>query len=273
MVIQRFSSRRQKLDQSFLTQRLERAQSYDRIAGYFSSSILEVAGEALETMTGPIRVVCNSDLDVRDVETAKAANYAMRREWCASKPEKHNVNSKPRFARLYEFLRGNMQIKVLPREKFGLVHGKAGVITLFDGRKTSFMGSANETYHAWKLHYELVWEDDSPEAIQWVQEEFNALWNSPFAVNLADFVVEDVGRLVKRTVISSVEVWREDPEPAAPIIETPVYRQEYGVWEHQKYFVKLAFDAHRGPHGARFVSRDMCLNCTGMDTLGKLYML
>jgi hypothetical protein len=76
-------------------------------------------------------------------------------------------------------------------------------------------------------------------------------------MNLADFVVEDVGRLVKRTVISSVEVWREDPEPAAPIIETPVYRQEYGVWEHQKYFVKLAFDAHRGPHGARFVLADM----------------
>jgi len=258
MAIRRFSSRRQKLDQSFLTQRLQGAKSYDRIAGYFSSSILEIAGEALETMTGLIRVVCNSDLDVRDVETAKAANYAMRREWCASLPEKYNANSKPRFARLYEFLRsGKMQIKVLPCEKFGLLHGKAGVITLLDGRKTSFMGSANETYHAWKLHYELVWEDDSPEAIQWVQEEFNALWNSPFAVNLADFVVEDVGRLVKRTVISSVEVWREDPEPASPIIETPVYRQEYGVWEHQKYFVKLAFDAHRGSYGARFVLADM----------------
>ena len=29
-----------------------------------------------------------------------------------------------------------------------------------------------------------------------------------------------------------------------------------GLWEHQKYFVKLAFDAHRGPHGARFVLAD-----------------
>ena len=123
--------------------------------------------------------------------------------------------------------------------------------------KTCFMGSFNETYDAWKLHYELVWEDDTPEAVQWVQEEFDALWHSPFAVPLADFVVEDVGRLAQRMVVPSVEVWRDEPEPAAPLIETPVYRQEYGLWEHQKYFVTLAFEAHKGAHGARFILVDM----------------
>jgi hypothetical protein len=130
-LIRRFSSRRQKLGRSFLTPCLLGAKAYDRIAGYFSSSILEVAGEALETMSGPAQVICNSDLDVRDVETAKAASNALRREWCASEPEKYNPPAKDRFARLYAFLRsGKMQVKVLPREKFGLVHGKAGVITL-----------------------------------------------------------------------------------------------------------------------------------------------
>jgi superfamily II DNA or RNA helicase len=257
-VIRRFSSRRQRLDQSFLTDRLVNAQAYDRIAGYFSSSILEVSGEALETMSGLIRVVCNSDLHVRDVETARAASHAMRREWCASQPEQYHGNTKDRFARLYEFLcSGKMQVRVLPRDKFGLVHGKAGVITLVGGGKTCFIGSTNETHDAWKMNYELVWEDDAPDAVQWVQEEFDALWNSLFAVSLADFVIEDVGRLARRTVVPSVEVWRDDPEPAIPIVETPVYRQEYGLWEHQKYFVKLAFDAHRGPHGARFVLADM----------------
>jgi superfamily II DNA or RNA helicase len=257
-MVRRFSSRRQQLDQSFLTQRLHGARAYDRIAGYFSSSMLEVAGEALETVSGPIRIVCNSDLDVRDVETARAANHAMRREWCASQPERHSsARAKERFDRLYTFLRsGKMQVKVLPCDKFGLVHGKAGVITLADGRRTCFMGSVNETYRAWKLNYELVWEDEAPEAIAWVQEEFEALWHSPFAVPLADFVIEDVGRLAQRTVVPSVEVWRDEPEPAAPLIETPVYRQECGLWEHQKYFVKLVFDAHRGPHGARFILAD-----------------
>ena len=258
MTINRFSSRRTKLDQSFLNQRLQGAKSYDRIAGYFSSSMLEVAGEALESMTGLVRIVCNSDLDVRDVETAKAAKFAIRREWCASQPEKLSPHSKPRFARLYEFLcSGKMQVKVLPLEKFGLVHGKAGVITFADGNQTSFMGSTNETYRAWKLNYELLWEDDAPDAIQWVQEEFDALWNHPLACNLCDFVIEDIGRIVQRTVIPSVEVWREQPDAAAPIIETPVYRKEYGLWEHQKYFVNLAFNAHRTAHGARFVLADM----------------
>jgi len=254
----RYSSRRQPLDQSFLNQRLIGAKSYDRIAGYFSSSILEVAGEALESISGPIRVVCNSDLDPKDVETARAANLAMRREWCASEPEKLNHENTPkRFRRLFEFLRsGKMQVKVLPSEKFGLVHGKAGVVTMADGRRTSFLGSTNETFAAWKLNYELVWEDDSREAVEWVQEEFDALWTCPAAVALADFVIEDIGRLARRTVIPGVAEWRESPEAAAPVIETPVYRREYGLWEHQKYFVNLAFEAHRGPHGARFVLAD-----------------
>src|SRR4051794_38699979 len=85
--IQRFSSRRGRLDRSFLTARLKDARSYDRIAGYFSSSILEIAGEALETVEGKVRMVCNSGLHPRDVETARAAQSALRQEWCASRPE------------------------------------------------------------------------------------------------------------------------------------------------------------------------------------------
>jgi hypothetical protein len=47
----RHSSRRvPSLGKSFLAERLRGARSYDRIAGYFSSSILEVAGEELESM-------------------------------------------------------------------------------------------------------------------------------------------------------------------------------------------------------------------------------
>ena len=44
MTINRFSSREKKLDAALLKARLDRAASYDRIAGYFRSSLLEVAG-------------------------------------------------------------------------------------------------------------------------------------------------------------------------------------------------------------------------------------
>ena len=254
-MINRFSSRRQPLDSSFLNERLKGALAYDRVAGYFSSSIMEVAGEALELMKGKVRIVCNSELEERDVITAQAANMAMRREWCSWKPEKWGEAAKPRFQRLHDFLRdGRMEVRVLPTKKFGLIHGKAGVITLAGGTKTSFIGSANETKSAWQLNYELVWEDPSTEAVTWVEEEFDALW--ALGIPLADFVIEDAGRLAHRVIVPSVETWRENPDQASPIIELPVYRQEYGLWEHQKFFIQLAFDAHRGPHGARLVLAD-----------------
>ena len=143
-MITRHSSRRQPLDTSFLRPRLHGAKGYDRIAGYFSSSILEVAGEALESVGGPIRVACNSGLSRADVEVAKAAQAAMRREWCDSRPEALGGEARPRFRRLHDFLRtGKLEVRVVPDDVFGLVHGKAGVITLADGRRTAFLGSAN----------------------------------------------------------------------------------------------------------------------------------
>lgn len=261
-MITRFSSRRHRLDHSFLAERLRGAQGYDRIAGFFSSSILEVAGEELESVTGTVRLVCNSVIDAKDVETAKkAAQAAMRREWCDSEPERLPDAAKPRFQRLHDFLAsGKLQVRVMPDALFGLIHGKAGVITLADGGKTAFLGSVNESLTAWRLNYELLWEDDSEDAVHWVQEEFDALWHSPFAVELSDAVVQDIKRLAARTVIPNLDDWRKQPDPAAPIIEAPVYRKEVGLWGHQKHFVKLAFDAHLGagggPKGARFVLAD-----------------
>ena len=49
-MIYRYSSRRSPL-KDFLATQLQGARRYDRIAGFFSSSLLEVAGEALERMT------------------------------------------------------------------------------------------------------------------------------------------------------------------------------------------------------------------------------
>jgi superfamily II DNA or RNA helicase len=255
--MRRYSSRRKGLDKDFIHQKLKGAVSYDRIAGFFRSSILEVAGEALEKLDGTIRVVCNSDLSIQDVETAKAAQQAIRRSWCEGKPEKSPELSYPRFARLFEFLvQGKMQVRVLPDEVFGLIHGKAGIITYADGSKTSFLGSANESKTAWKLNYELVWEDESLDSIIWVQEEFDALWCHPQAVPLADFVVRDINRIAHRTEINH-QKWSEEPEPnpASVIVETPIYRQELGLWAHQKFFIKKAFEGHlKG--GARYILAD-----------------
>lgn len=256
-MIYRYSSRLKRLDASFLNEKLKGAISYDRIAGYFSSSILEVAGEAIEEIQGCVRVVCNAEMQREDVVTANAAVNAMRREWCSKKPEELYSNVPHRLQKLYNLIKGGkLQIKVIPNDVFGLIHGKAGVITLKDGRKTSFIGSVNETYTGWKLNYEILWEDDSEEGIKWVQEEFDYFWNSPYAVPLADFIVEDLKRISERKVIYSVDEWKKTSDPASVVVEAPVYRQEFGLWEHQKYFVNLVFNDHK-KYGARYVLADM----------------
>ena len=137
------------------------------------------------------------------------------------------------------------------------MHGKAGVITYKDGSQTSFLGSINETKSAFTLNYEMLWEDDSPESIKWVQEEFDFFWNSRYAVNLCDFVIEDINRISKRTVIG-LKDWRENSDEVVPsvAVEEPVYRKEFGLWEHQKYFVELAFKEHKKDGGARFLLAD-----------------
>jgi hypothetical protein len=257
--IKRYSSRRGPLASAFRDP-LRGARSYDRIAGYFSSSVLEVAGEALDSMAhdAPIRVVCNSQLDTLDVATAKAAKQAMYREWCASLPEHIPDALTARLKQLYQLLAsGRLQVRVLPDDRFGLIHGKAGVITCADGSTLAFLGSANETKSGLALNYELVWTDDSEEAVAWIQAEFNALWTAPEAVELADAVVKDVARLAARTVVPDLKSWREreGADPASPVVELPVYRRDNGLWPHQKYFIRLAFEEHRRG-GARFVLAD-----------------
>jgi hypothetical protein len=56
----RFSSRRQRLDHSFLVTRLTGAKSYKRIAGYFRSSIFELVGEEIADIPH-VQIVCNMD--------------------------------------------------------------------------------------------------------------------------------------------------------------------------------------------------------------------
>jgi hypothetical protein len=260
-MLQRHSSRLNRLDQSVLAQRLNGAVSYDRIAGYFRSSLFEVAGEALASVTGPVRIICNSDLDPQDLVTAAAAQAALRRSWCAGKPEEAPPAALPRYRALYEALTSKkLEVRVLPDSAFGLIHGKAGVLRYADGTATSFMGSVNESLSAWKLNYELLWEDNDPETIAWVQAEFDALWNDPRAVDLSvcPFIVQDVQRIISRIVIEPAELTNiadASQVAAAAAVETPVYRRDQGLWPHQKYFARLALERHR-LGGARLVLAD-----------------
>ena len=259
-MLKHHSSRRNRLDKGVLNERLQGAVSYDRIAGYFRSSLLEVAGEAITGVSGKVRIICNSDLDPDDLATATAAQAALRRSWCAGQPELAPPNALPRYKALYDaLLSDKIEIRVLPDTAFGLIHGKAGVIRYADRPATAFLGSVNESASAWKLNYELLWESDEPDTIAWVQEEFDALWNDHRARSLADcpFIQNDVQRIIHRQVVEPEKLQSSTvmEAAAAAAVETPIYRREQGLWPHQKYFASLALERHR-LGGARLVLAD-----------------
>lgn len=251
--IQRFSSRRQRLDTEFLAQRLKGAVAYRRIAGYFRSSIFELVGEEVGDIPD-VRIVCNSELDIADIRVSQAAREAALKEtWNSVSPATEALLYRDKYRKLYSLLqKGNVQIRVVPKDKVFL-HGKAGVIERADGTKTSFMGSINESKSAFAQNYEILWEDTSTEAVAWVDEEFDALWAESYP--LPDAIIEEVERIARRHEVRFEDLAPSEV-PAAALVESPLYRAGEMLQPWQRAFVSI-FLQHRETYGkARLLLAD-----------------
>ena len=134
--INRFSSRRQRLDHAFLADRLRGAKSYKRIAGYFRSSIFELVGEEIASIP-KVQIVCNSELDAADVAVSKhVRETALKERWNEAPAEVEALLHRDRYRRLHDLLTsGRVEIRVVPKDHV-FIHGKAGVIEAADGVKT-----------------------------------------------------------------------------------------------------------------------------------------
>jgi superfamily II DNA or RNA helicase len=246
VAIRRFSSRTCRLDQSFLAEQLQGARSYRRIAGYFTSSLFEVAHEWLESVAN-VRIVCNVDLAPEDLKIAQLREARMLGRWNERSVEAESLLNRERYQRLDAFLakRGQV-IRVAPDSVCGFVHGKAGVIERSDGRKLGFMGSMNETRHGWQRHYEILWEDDSPDGVAWIEAEFDYLWNA--ARPLPEAVCREVRRRGRRFEVLLPEIEAEDSLAPAALIESPLYREGMALQPWQQGFVTECL-RHYNDHG------------------------
>ncbi len=250
--IKRFSSRRERLDHAFLTEKLQRATSYRRIAGYFRSSIFELVGEEIANVPD-VRIVCNSDLDAADINVSKAAREtALKERWNEVSVEVEALLHRDRYRQLFDLLSsGRVHVRVVPKDRV-FVHGKAGVIETPEG-KLCFLGSINETKSAFAENYEILWEDNSPEGVEWVEEEFEALWKDAFP--LPDAIVEEIKRVADRVEIRFEEAKAEEL-PAAVLAESPIYRGGEQLQPWQRSFVTM-FLQHRESYGqARMLLAD-----------------
>lgn len=235
MSIRRFSSRTHRLDAGFLMQHLAGARSYKRIAGYFTSSLFEVAGEALEQIP-EVKIVCNVDIHPDDLKVAQLRESKMLGRWNERAMEAEALLNRERYRRLDAFLAKHGQaVRVAPDNICGFVHGKAGVITLADGRRLGFIGSMNETRSGWQRHYEILWEDESPEGVAWIEEEFDFLWNA--AKSLPQAVIREVHRRGYRREIEFIEIEDEENLAPAALIESPLYREGQQLQPWQQGFL------------------------------------
>ena len=246
MAIQRFSSRTHHLDQSFLAEQLKDARSYRRIAGYFTSSLFEIAHEWLEPIPD-VRIVCNVDLAPEDLKVAQLRESRMLGRWNERSIEAESLLNRDRYQRLDAFLakRGQV-IRVAPDSVCGFVHGKAGVIERADGRKLGFIGSMNETRHGWQRHYEILWQDDSPEGVAWIEAEFEYLWNA--ARPLPEAVCREVARRGRRVEVQLPDLDSEETLTPAALIESPLYREGMALQPWQQGFVTECL-RHYNDHG------------------------
>lgn len=235
MSIRRFSSRTHRLDSSFLLEHLKGARSYKRIAGYFTSSLFEVANELIESIPD-VKIVCNVDIHPDDLKVAQLRESKMIGRWNERDIEAESLLNRDRYRRLDSFLAKHGQvIRVAPDSICGFLHGKAGVIELADGKKIGFIGSMNETSNGWQRHYEILWEDESPEGVQWIEQEFEYLWNA--ARPLPEAVIREVRRRGYRREVLFEDIVEDDDIAPAALIESPLYRQGFSLQPWQQGFV------------------------------------
>lgn len=252
MALSRFSSRTANLGREFLANILKGAVVYHRIAGYFRSSIFELVGEEIAHIP-EVSIVCNSELDLRDFQVATYRDSALKAIWNNVDIEAEALLHKERYKRLDSLLQASkVKIRMVPKERLFL-HGKAGVIEYPDGRRVSFMGSVNETANAFADNYELVWQDDSDESADWVEQEFQALWKE--GIPLPEVILDEIHRVATRREVT-ISVVAPNNLPAAALAESPIYRGGEQLQPWQRSFVAM-FLRHREVYGkARLLLAD-----------------
>lgn len=176
--------------------------SYDRIAGFFTSSSLAVAARGIAGLiqnSGKMRLIVSprfSDDDIQVIESAindpsqyidtklisEISNLTEGIErdhvyslgWMIA-----NQKLEMKIALVYK---GTKLLNISEIEESGLFHQKVGVLNDLEGNLLSFSGSINETASGWLNNIEEFktfksWEQGQRDYCLGDQEKFNAFWN------------------------------------------------------------------------------------------------
>lgn len=155
-----YSSSHDHLLDDFYVPSLRNCDSYDRAAGYFSSSLLALAPLAFADFVergGKMRLLCSPHLSPSDAHAFREAAHGNSwdtKEVLASslKTLASSSDIESLMVRCLSSLihHGALEVQfVVPTYGNGIFHDKVGIFRDFSGDGLSFVGSANETGSAW----------------------------------------------------------------------------------------------------------------------------
>lgn len=181
---------------------LKCAASYDRIAGFFSSTSLAAAAKGIAGLIqnhGKMRLISCPRLEEKDVEVIKAAmedpgQFLGDKLGAAVQEVEDSFQENHVRALGWMLANGYLEIKLAlvclkgklctaeEMERTGIFHQKAGILTDFGGNKISFSGSLNETASGWLNNIEEFkvfrsWNEER-KYLESDEAKFQAFWEN-----------------------------------------------------------------------------------------------
>ena len=177
---------------------LSAGKTYDRLTGYFSSTILSLAARGVAGLIangGKMRLIASPQFSAQDIDVLTNNPNESDLDELVSQLFLKLVSDVEELAlriqrdhlkALAWMLRdGFLEIRVLvPREldgRSGMFHSKVGILSDSFGNRISFSGSVNETAAAWRHNVEEFkvfrsWVPGSEEFVAHDQEQFERYW-------------------------------------------------------------------------------------------------
>jgi superfamily II DNA or RNA helicase len=158
-----YRSGRDALLDDFYIPCLQEAVQYDRAVGYFSSTLLHVVALTYSDFVrrgGRLRLICSPALKSEDFKAMQEAEEMGRHAQALVRAELQELLERPEAlpaTRLLATLIANgiAEVRIAFAEApSGIFHDKLGVFEDMEGRRVTFVGSANETWAAWGLNHE-----------------------------------------------------------------------------------------------------------------------
>lgn len=158
-----YRSGRDVLLDDFYVPCLQESVLYDRAVGFFSSTLFHVVALAYSDFVrrgGRLRLICSPALTPEDFNAMKEADEIGRYAHATVRAELQQLLDRPETVaptRLLGTLIANdiAEVRIAFADNpSGIFHDKLGIFEDVDGRRVSFVGSANETWRAWGLNHE-----------------------------------------------------------------------------------------------------------------------